>query len=245
MTASHAAGLEGFAALPLMAMAHVNSVEIFKAAQHGDTARVRSLIDQGVDADITDQYGRTALMVAAQAGHSETVRLLLRLGANVDARNELRSTSLMLATLSGKADVAALLIDNGADVNAQALNGLTALMLAAASREQGSLEIVKLLVAHNSDLNIADNNGRTALMYSIISAPPPPPPPPDSDNALKRWYREVEDGRANQAEICKVLIKAGSDLSAKDHEGNTAETLANAYQQREILELLRRSSSVR
>lgn len=224
--------------LPVMAMAQANSVDLLNAAQHGDTAGVRSLIDHGVDVDITDQYGRTALMVAAHAGHSETVRILLRLGANVDARNELRSTSLMLATLSGIAAVAALLVDNGADVNAQASNGLTALMLAAASREQGSLEIVKLLIAHNADLNIADNIGRTALMYSILS-PPPPPAPPRSDNALKQWYREVEDARSNQTEIGRLLIKAGSDLSAKDHEGNTAELLANACQQHEILKLLR------
>jgi ankyrin repeat protein len=74
------------------------------AAQKGETAVVKLLIDQRADVNAQDSAGRTALMLVAEEGIG--------------------------ATSGNQADIARLLLSNGANVNVRDNNGDTALMRA-------------------------------------------------------------------------------------------------------------------
>lgn len=75
------------------------------AAQEGETAVVKLLIDRGADVNAKDSAGRTALMLVAEEGigttsgkQSDVARLLLSNGVNVNVRDNNGDTALMRAT---------------------------------------------------------------------------------------------------------------------------------------------------
>ena len=69
--------------------------ELQEAAAAGETGRLRSLLDEGVDVDCRDpERGVTALMRAAFWAEPEVAGVLLRYGAAVNARDHDGSTAL-------------------------------------------------------------------------------------------------------------------------------------------------------
>ena len=60
-------------------------------------AALRVLLDHGARHDLTDNRGRSALMIAAERGHAEIVAHLLSLGADPAAADKSGRTALDLA----------------------------------------------------------------------------------------------------------------------------------------------------
>jgi ankyrin repeat protein len=102
---------------------------ILRAAQSGDLALVKRLLEHGADAKLATEDGTTALMVAAGIGWVEgvtyewspaqtleTAELLLDLGVPVNAQNLDGQTALMGAAHKGRNDVVELLVERGADL---------------------------------------------------------------------------------------------------------------------------------
>jgi ankyrin repeat protein len=87
------------------------------AAHIGDAAAVRRLLDDGVDVNVWDKYGRTALTLAINAGHVELARLLVESGAWVDPFEDdsVYMTPLMCAANRGDVSLVEYLLDHGAD----------------------------------------------------------------------------------------------------------------------------------
>jgi len=88
--------------------------DLMLAAQAGDAATVRQLLDKGANIDFRDDDGNTVLINAAQMGHTEVVKLLLDKGANIDAKNNNGQTALYIAELSSEDETAKLLRARGA-----------------------------------------------------------------------------------------------------------------------------------
>jgi hypothetical protein len=89
------------------------------AIRQGDTAAVKTRLDQGADANAPDEALRvTPLAWAALRGDLEATRLLLERGADINGRNSDGSTPLHGAAFLGHPEVAELLIEKGADRNA-------------------------------------------------------------------------------------------------------------------------------
>jgi hypothetical protein len=84
------------------------------AAQIGDNAEVRKLLDAKADINAVDGKGWTPLMNAAASGKLETVRLLIERGADVNTLTPDGQTALSLATRGGNAEIVKALKDAGA-----------------------------------------------------------------------------------------------------------------------------------
>jgi len=129
------------------------------AADSGDTAKVAGSIKQGIEINVTDEHGQTALMLAADQGHVDTVKLLLQHGASLDLQNKLGGTALMLASFNGHLEVVTELLKAGADVNPKSKDGYTALMQATVKLNETAVQIINLLLDQKADINTQDQEG--------------------------------------------------------------------------------------
>ena len=118
--------------------------ELRHAAEEGDLAEVKRLLELGTDVNLQDtEYGATALMWAAGYGHTEIVELLIVSGADLDLKSQFGYTALMMAANGGYTNIVELLINAGAEVNVQNVYGDTALMLAAGWCHTEIVELLK------------------------------------------------------------------------------------------------------
>jgi uncharacterized protein len=135
------------------------------AAERGDTAGVRALLNRAADASAAQADGMTALHWAAEHSDADLASLLLYAGANLRATTRLGGyTPLHLASRAGAVAVIRALVAAGADVNARTTTGATPLMFAAAS---GAAEAVNALLELSADADATDSaNGETPLMFA-------------------------------------------------------------------------------
>ncbi len=140
---------------------------VAEAAQRGDVEAVRSLLQQGADANAAQADGMTALHWAAQNDQAEIAQILLYAGATSRARTRLGGyTPLHLASRAGNAGVVGVLLEGGADPNAVTTTGVTALHFAA---EADAPEVTRKLIAHGGNVDAADSfSDRTPLMFAAV-----------------------------------------------------------------------------
>ncbi len=160
--------------------------EIADAAERGDLAAVRTLIQQKADVNAAQIDGATALHWAIYRDDEAMTDLLIRSGANVKATNRDGVTPLAMAALYGKATVISKLLKRGADAAEVGPNGQTVLMLAA---RNGNPDAVKTLIEGGAQVNAREPvRGTTALMWAVEQKHPA---------------------------AVKVLLSAGADYAAK------------------------------
>ncbi len=168
-----------------------------EAITHRDAAALARLLDEGVDVDLANDAGVTALMVAAGRGDLALARRLLDVGARVDATNARGGTALMYAAQGGNVRLLKLLLARGAEAGTIADNGWTALTIAAA---KGHVRMVRILLERGVDPNARDIYGWTALMRATQNA---------------------------EAEVVDALLEAeGIALDTRNEHGMTALHLA-------------------
>ena len=179
------------------------------ALHEGDLARIQRLVSEATDLELTDESGRTALMLAAGKGDRGLLSDLIEAGADINHQNSRGGTALMYATLRNQDRAVGQLLAAGADPNAAGSNGWSALMIAAA---KGYREIAAMLLSHGASVDQRDVYAWTPLM------------------------RAVYEGRTETVEL--LLTKADPDLSARDENGATALHHAAANNRLEIADLL-------
>jgi outer membrane protein OmpA-like peptidoglycan-associated protein len=148
--------------LVLLAGCSDNEKAMVDAVKNGDTAKVQSLLDKGVNPSLKTDDGKTILMLAAYLGHTDIVKLLIDKGADVYDQDKAGKTALMYAAEKGNIEIAKLLLENGADLNAVDNNGKTALQIA---QENNQTEMVEFL----------SNWGKTPLTPTPTVTPVPKP----------------------------------------------------------------------
>jgi uncharacterized protein len=153
-------------------------VEMLQVAAKGDNARVKELLDKGVDVNMRGNDRNTPIMEASYAGHLETVKLLLDHGADLSAKKNdgadpgglthskevielFKSvTALVDAAGKGNTQVVKELIDKGTPVNGLDKFGHSALTEASFG---GKTDVVKLLLENAANPNIKKSDGQTPL----------------------------------------------------------------------------------
>ncbi len=89
-----------------------------KAARSGNMKAAEDLLEAGVNPNVPDQYGSTALYHAASMNQLDAVKLLLKYRADPNLTNLHKSTPLHRAADLGNSRMALTLIAAGANVNA-------------------------------------------------------------------------------------------------------------------------------
>lgn len=115
---------------------------LYFAARTGFVAKIRKLVELGVDINHTDYAQTTPLMYAAESGSAEAVKILIDAGAKVNVKDFLDRTPLHHAVDKGEIETARVLLQAGAEVNAKDKNGDTPLSSAI---RQKKTDLVQLL----------------------------------------------------------------------------------------------------
>lgn len=182
---------------------------IADAAEAGELTRVEILIQEGVDANLPQPDGMTALHWAVYRDDADMAAKLIEAGANVNAANRYGVPPLSLACTNGNADIVKALLDAGANPNATLRGGETALMIAART---GHLEVVDALLAEGADVEARESSGQTALMWAAAEG---------------------------HAEVVQALIDAGADIHRRlDESGLTPMFFAVREGQTEVVRTL-------
>jgi hypothetical protein len=166
--------------------------ELRAAASAGDLAKLKELLDAGVDPNLANAYGGTALAFAADRGRTEAVKLLLERGANPNTKDKFYGgfTPLGAALQKEHMDIARLLIEKGAEGEDQAL---------VAAAAQGNMELAKLIVDRKKvtpdqlkeAMTTANAEGKTEIVQLLLAAGVPPPVTVDAAT-LKSYEGEYE-----------------------------------------------------
>ena len=186
------------------------------AAESGDRAGVRALVDRRADANQAQADGMTALHWAAYRDDPETAKLLLDAGADPKAENRYGVAPLSLACTNGNGSMVDLLLDAGADPNTTLRGGETALMTAART---GKLAPVNALIARGARVDAKERRGQTALMWAsaeghsgvveaLLNAGADfRSPLPSGFTPLAFAVREGRSG------VVRLLLEAGADVN--------------------------------
>ena len=224
---------------------------LVEAVRKGDTAMLRTLLEQGVDANTSEADGTTALIWASYGDDADSTSLLLDAGADVNAANDLGATALWAASQNGSDEMVGLLLDAGADPDRALLLGETPLMVAARS---GYPTVVERLITSGADVNRGAARRQTALMWAaaqkhasvvevllehgadvharsevwrqVMAVPP---------HSIDEYNREIPHGgdtplmfaaRSGDLASARLLVAAGADVNAADAWGVSATSLA-------------------
>lgn len=134
-------------------------------ARQGNITSVESLLANGIDPDVKDKSGVTALMIAASEGNADIVRALLESGADPNVKSTIGDmTAIMFGAIGANPDVVRLLLESGADPDART-DGHPAPICGAA--RQGHIEIVKLLL----EAGASPNPPPATIGYAAHSTP--------------------------------------------------------------------------
>lgn len=137
--------------------------DLIAAAAAGDAVASGCLLDIGLDRNVRDGRGCTALLRAAGSGHADVVAVLLKAGLDPAIAADSGMTALTAAISQGHANVVELLLAGGAYVEQTLPGALRPLMLAAAL---GQSRCVHLLLAHGADRAAVDAEGNTVLHHA-------------------------------------------------------------------------------
>ena len=200
--------------------ARATPAALVAAAEAGDVATLRRLLDAGTPVDAVGSRGRSALLAATHANRVEAARLLIARGADVNLKDELQDSAFLYAGAEGRLEILRLTLAAGADLKSTNRYGGTALIPAA---HHGHVESVRELLKTKIDVDHVNRLGWTALLEAVI----------------------LGDGGTAHTEIVRLLVAAGAQVNLADAQGVTPLAHAEQRGQAAVAGLLRRAGARR
>ena len=87
------------------ALAWSQAAPLVEAAERGDLAAVRRLLDGGAAIEQRDSRGRPAAVAATDRERTEVARLLIARGADVNAQDQQQGSAFLLAGARGYTEI--------------------------------------------------------------------------------------------------------------------------------------------
>ena len=198
---------------------------------------VQAWLNTGVNPDIVDSHGYTALQRAAIAGNLQLVKLLVQNGANLTAMstNQFGDLPIHLAAAYGHQNIVRWMLDNAVPVDIRNRLGATSLHSAAYNKR---LETARLLLERGAAVNAKVTNGdnRTPLheaaavgsedlVQLLLDHGADINAITSDENQTPLHWAEKE----RQMKTAELLILRGADTTARDMNGKTPLDLAPSY----------------
>lgn len=95
------------------------------AARRGYLHEIRHFLDSGVNINVENIFGYTALMIVVKVGDLKTARFLVDRGIDINAQDRDGATALGHTCSNGYLHIAKFLVEKGANVNIRNNCGLT------------------------------------------------------------------------------------------------------------------------
>ena len=198
---------------PANAQSFAAEVLLREAAGKGDIPMIGRLLQEGVRPDGTETSGATALIAAAYRNQTEAARALIEAGADVNRQDSSGQSAFLIAVSNANIDLVKLALRRGANLDSRDGGNASALIRAA---RHGHGAVTLELLRGGAELNQVTRAGRTALIETIV----------------------MGDGGRRHADTVRFLVKAGADLSIRDHAGLSALQHALQREFREIAAIL-------
>ncbi len=230
--------------------------ELSNAVLAVDSDRVKFLLRKGADINKLDPQGYAPLHTAARGGNTDMIALLLDHKADPNVRDEDGWTPLLHAILRSRLDAVRLLIAHGANLEEASPGGYSPLQVAI---EEGRYGIAKFLIAAGGAVNASGGPEQiTPLMIAASVAPPRHPGESNGDQPTPiDIAKDLIAGGANlnattskgvtplmiaaardNGPMITLLLRAGSDLTKKSREGQTALDIARVNGNDEALKTI-------
>lgn len=226
LAASVNAGAESNSLAKSVADVSIEGHNFVLAARYGHRHVIINQLNDGLDIELIDELGNTALIAAAAANQRSILKLLLQRGANVNAQSGDGTSALMNAAVYGNLEIAKALIEVGAEIDLKKSNGETALVGAI---QYGHLPMVELLLSKGADANVVklgtfkNGAGFTPLMYVAQHG---------FKGAMGDW-----------SALTSILLKYGAKTELMRANGDSALTIAKWHGHDEIVALLSRAGA--
>ncbi|KAJ3641462.1 hypothetical protein Zmor_027969 [Zophobas morio] len=177
-----------------------NALHFASSSKYDTTDIVNLLITRGIDVNIQNKSGATALHLVCEKGSHESAHILLKYGSSINVVDKDNCSALHYASKSWteNRNIIKLLIEKGIDVNIQDESGNTALLFACKNCDY---EITEMLFKVGSSINDMDKENNNALHYAA------------------KAECENED-------IFELLIEKGINVNFQNKSGTTALHLA-------------------
>lgn len=205
------------------------SLELKQAASSGDLARVRALVEAGVDVNATDKYGSGTLLTF----HPAVMEYLLSKGADPNRQtNESGDPVLCGVAYFNNVECVRLLLQAGADPNAlvndTAETALHGCVIGLGSNVTASdcHAVVRLLIEHGADPNRRTVPGvATAAFWRDVRT--------RGETPLHRAAAYASE------ETVKFLLDAGADKTIRDANGDSPQSWASwHWRPKSLIDLL-------
>lgn len=213
-----------------------SSADLLHTVESGNINTLKELIKEGVDLDIANEQGLTALHIAATNKHADLVRLLVKEGANVNSPSKNITTPLMSAAEKDHREIVSYLLKQGAQADIKNAQNKTALILAIDSDHLDTVS--ELLPFSRKQLDTALLYSSAQGKYQVIET---------LANAGASLYVRHEGGMtplmlaAQNGHTAAVytLLENGANRYAVNEHGWTAAQIASSSNQTLIAELLK------
>lgn len=203
------------------------------AAIAGSWNLIALCIQNGVQINRSDVYGRIALHYACMNGYPQTCEQLLQAGSPPDALDRDNYTPLIYATLKGNVDCVRVLLEQGR-VPAQSPASSNDLIPLSLASQSGHAEVVILLLHHGATcvpntngeypMHLAAREGHVHVCRLLLKMEGW-----DIPDKYHEWTPLFHAARYGRVDCVKVLLEAGSSPHNKDELGQTAAHYAAWY----------------
>uniref|UniRef100_A0A3B4AEK7 ZU5 domain-containing protein n=1 Tax=Periophthalmus magnuspinnatus TaxID=409849 RepID=A0A3B4AEK7_9GOBI len=196
------------------------ATSFLRAARSGNLDKALDHIKNGIDINIANQKGNTALHIAALAGQEKVVAELVHYGANVNAQSHKGFSPLYMAAQENHLEVVKFLLENGANQSLPTEDGFTPLAVAL---QQGHENVVALLINYGTKgkvrlpaLHIAARNDDTRTAAVLLQNDPNP------DVLSKTGFTPLHiAAHYENMSVAQLLLNRGANVNFTPKNGIT------------------------